>query len=147
MYNSQKQNSKVRNYPLPNYSFNEFMEWAINKTNFNEIFENWAKSNFEKDLVPSVDRINDYISYEFGNIRLVTWKENKEKYNVDRVLGLNNKQNKEVYKYSIDGKYIEKYFSVRAAARANDCYSSGIIFCYQGRLKQHKGFIWKIKEV
>jgi len=39
----------------------------------------WIENDCIKDLVPSVNRLDDYINYSLDNIELVTWKENNDK--------------------------------------------------------------------
>lgn len=79
IYNNQKLSCKKRNHEPPNYSLEEFREWFFDQENFNKIYDSWVISGFSKELVPSVDRLDDSKSYSFDNIRLVTWKENYNK--------------------------------------------------------------------
>jgi hypothetical protein len=76
MYYNQKKNAKARNYALPNYSMVELREWVYSQPNFNELYDNWVKSGFDKNLSPSCDRLDDYKPYSFDNLQIVTWKQN-----------------------------------------------------------------------
>ncbi len=54
---------------------------------------------------------------------------------------------KSVLQYSLDGKFIARYNGVREACRLNGFRSnSGISQCCNGKLKSHKGFVWKYDE-
>lgn len=77
-YGRMKRDNKLKfNSDLP-FSKEEFLLW-VNKTDILEMLEKYKQSNFKKDLHPSIDRIDDYVGYNFDNIQLVTWKENNEK--------------------------------------------------------------------
>lgn len=43
---------------------------------FKKLFDDYVNSNFEKMLNPSIDRIDDFKSYVFDNMQLITWEEN-----------------------------------------------------------------------
>ena len=45
-------------------SYDEFSTWCY-ENNFEKLFNNWVASNYDKNLKPSVDRIDDYGVYEF----------------------------------------------------------------------------------
>lgn len=79
MYSNQKLHSKYRNHPMPEYSKKEFKEWVINNISFNVLYKNWVESDYDVELVPSVDRLDDNIHYKFNNIQIVTWKDNRNK--------------------------------------------------------------------
>jgi hypothetical protein len=62
-----------------NYSLDELKEWCLENKNFNQIFQTWQDSNFNLNLMPSIDRINHLDDYNLDNICACTWKENYEK--------------------------------------------------------------------
>lgn len=47
-----------------------------------------------------------------------------------------------VYKYSLDGVFIEKYNSVKEAAEKNGCFPQNISRCCKGRRNTCKGYKW-----
>lgn len=56
------------------FSKDEFILW-INikyKDKFDVLFANYVKSECDKYLNPSIDRIDDYKSYTFENMQLIT---------------------------------------------------------------------------
>ncbi|WP_201353857.1 hypothetical protein [Hydrogenimonas urashimensis] len=118
IYKTQKSNSKQRKMPLPQYSKKEFTEWLY-RNGFRELYDNWVKHGYKKDLKPSVDRIDDFKPYSFDNIRLVTWKENREHQINDIVngKGTSGKICKPVLCLNGDRKLIKKYVSFRSAVR------------------------------
>lgn len=76
-YSSQEANSKRRNHPPPDYSLEEFKEWAFSNPIFETLYDNWVKSGYQTDLRPSPDRLDNDEPYTFENLRLVTWRENR----------------------------------------------------------------------
>ena len=59
----------------------EFEAWAIEQQykEFTQQFASWVKSEYATDERPSTDRIDDTKGYSLQNLRIVSWKENKEK--------------------------------------------------------------------
>ena len=84
MIQTQKTSSKRRNHPMPEYTRKELEEWINADTAFNILYSNWVLNNYDKNLKPSCDRINDLDHYHFGNIQVITWAENNEKGRVSK---------------------------------------------------------------
>jgi hypothetical protein len=93
-YSSIRFKSKRRGEDYPNFSKKELINWLLK----NGIENKWIlyiESGYDKNLKPSIDRINDYGIYEFSNMQLLTWRENLikgvngEKHNKNCI----NKQN------------------------------------------------------
>ena len=144
IYATQKQSSKRRNHELPSYTKKEFSEWMYKQENFNKIYEEWKYKDYKKDLVPSVDRIDDYKGYSLDNIKLVTFRENYKKSHEDRKKGINNKQSKIVLQYDLKGNFIKEWYSISEAER-NGFNRGAISRCCKNFLKKHRGYIWKYK--
>lgn len=111
MYNSQVYCSKQRGMNME-MTREEFFAWVMYQPNFNTLFQEWEKSKWSKNLRPSVDRIDDYDTYNVFNIRLTTWEDNHRKAADFRKLGINGKAN---HRVKINGV---EYPSKNAAARA-----------------------------
>lgn len=62
------------NLPILNKEY--FYEWSLSNNNFNELFDKWESSNYERKICPSIDRINSTRGYEIDNIRWITFSEN-----------------------------------------------------------------------
>ena len=61
----------------------EFIDWCYEKNNlkrFQKIHSKWAKSNYDRKLCPSIDRINEDGSYTLNNIQWITVSKNISKY-------------------------------------------------------------------
>lgn len=116
-YNKQVYNSKIRNHPKPSYSKEEFIVWANNQPNIHDLFAAWKSSNYSKNLIPSIDRINSLLPYTLSNIQLVTWKDNNTNNNIEQSLGINSHNSKQIATYNSTGILISTYTSVAHAAR------------------------------
>lgn len=134
------------------FSKDDFIMWIENEHSieFDKLFSEWIESGFLKNKVPSVDRIDDYQSYIFENMQILTWEENNLK---GRDSEKNKTQMREmtklilskpVLKFNIkNNDVIERFDSVREAGRQLNIDSSTISKCCRGEIKSYKGFGWK----
>lgn len=143
IYKNQKQNSIFRGYQPPKYTVEELISWCSINESFNTIYDNWVASNYDNNLAPSLDRISDYGIYEFSNIQVVTWKENRDKSHKDRKEGRNTKNSKAVIQYDRQGNKLNEYFSINEASRQLNIGTSNIINNCVGKRKSAGGFIWQ----
>ena len=124
IYEGQIYSSKKRGHDKPKYSKKDFIDWCLTQEIFHKLYDAWCSSGYKKDLVPSVDRINDYEGYCFQNIQIMTWGDNRSKAHKDMREGRNNKQSRAVSQYTLEGVWITDYHSINEAARAvggSDC--------------------------
>jgi len=142
MYAQQCARSKRRNHNLPSYTLKELTAWILNKDIFHILFDEWEKSNHNKDLSPSIDRIDDSIGYSFSNIRIVTWAENNTKGNYDRRNGNNNKASSNVIQMDFFCNIIAYHYSIASAARETGINRGSINKCCLVKQKQAGGFYW-----
>ena len=117
LYYAQTRNSKARGHKLQEYTKEEFVEWCIADSIFEELYLKWVDSGYDKYLRPSVDRKDDYLPYTFSNIQLMTWRDNDRKGALDRRNGKNNKISKKVFKLDASGNDIAEFNSISEAAR------------------------------
>lgn len=146
MYYSQRHSCKKRNHKMPEYNREEFQNWVLNHHLFEELYNNWVESGYDKKLRPSIDRLDDYKSYTFDNIRLCTWHENNLKHYIDVKKGINNKTNKSVLQYDLDGNYINEYHSISYAARITKIRNADIQRACSGIYKQAGGYAWEYSD-
>jgi len=146
LYNSQKASSKRRGYSLPSYTREELYDWMISAKKFHELFDDWIKNNYNVEYAPSVDRLDSYNPYTMGNIRITTWKENRDQYYSDVKCGIDNRKSRAVLQFSKDNVFINEFHSVIEASRRTNVSDANIgIVCSKGRLKTAGGFKWKWK--
>ena len=144
IYSHQKDCCKQRGHPLPTYSKAELKEWVFSQDNFDELYNAWVESGCNRDLNPSVDRIDDYKSYSFDNIQLLTFKENREKSCLDRKKGRHTTSKMRVIEqYTKEGKLVSTYHSQCEAARQSGLNQGNIGSCCRGERNQAGGYIWR----
>lgn len=129
----------------------ELEQWILNYKYdmFMELFKQWKENDYEKDLVPSIDRIDCMKPYTFDNMQIVTWKINREKfYNEEMNKYSKNCEQmvkhtrKKVNKYNLDGDFIKEYRSISEASRENNISVACICECCQGKRKTAGRFRW-----
>ncbi len=148
VYNDQVALSKKRGYEAPKYTREELREWLLNQKLFHKLHKEWAESNYDRWLAPSIDRLDDYKTYSFDNIQLMTWKENDRKGKDDMFNGINNKRSKSVIQYDSNMNFIKEYHSLTQAERETGCFHSNITKCCNNHPAYPRcgGFKWKYKE-
>lgn len=53
----------------------QLIKWYYDN-NYKEMYQRYFDSNFDVQLKPTIDRIDEYGIYEFSNMQLLTWREN-----------------------------------------------------------------------
>lgn len=77
LYHKLKQRNKV--------DFNlKFLHEFANCKKFDRLFKEWEESGYNKQFIPSLDRINNKIHYIENNIQWLTWAENRYKAIMER---------------------------------------------------------------
>ena len=146
IYTNQVTHSRERGHLLPIYTLSELKEWFSLQENFDDLYNNWVLSGYSKNIKPSCDRLDDYKSYSFSNIRLVTWQINHEKGISDRMSGANKKQLKAVNQISLSGLFLSSYYSAAKASRSTGIIVSSITKCCRGVQQTAGGFMWRYPE-
>jgi hypothetical protein len=148
LYYDQCRNSKQRGHNNPKYDKVELFEWITSQSNFETIYNDWVKSNYESDLRPSCDRLDNSIGYSFDNIELITWKENKLRANLDVIdckIMLNQTK---VYQYSTSGRFIKLHNSIADACRKDESLDQrNITACCQGKIPTAYGYKWSYTDL
>ena len=144
-WSTQVNSSKARGHQPPAYTRRELYEWALGQ-GLLDLVEMWKLSGYQKDLTPSVDRLDDSKGYTFDNIRLVTWRENNEKMYTTRKSGERiTRQNRKVQQLDLDGNLVAEYPSVAAASRVTGIQRTNInANCSGYKTYEHVGgCLWK----
>ena len=145
IYATQIRGSKQRGHNPPTYTKQELIDWVLSQPNFKELYDNWVKSGYKKDLIPSVDRPDDYKGYSFNNIQLMTWKENNEKHYNDKKNGINTKNCKSVIQYDLNMNFIKEFKSIKIASRELNINDTNISLVCKNKRNTSGGFIWRYK--
>lgn len=146
-YHIQRKSSKARKHPMPDYTLEEFKKWAFAQPAFDELYHNWVDSNYDINLRPSADRLDDYKPYSLTNLQLITFRENRlagvrsekahEAYEI-----VNSLQGLKLYQYSLDGALIASYKSSYVASSVTGIDSSSITKCCRAEQRTAGGFKW-----
>lgn len=101
VYSSVRYKSKRRGDDYPKFTKEQLIEWLI-INGLNQLWINYLESGKDKNLKPSIDRIDPYKGYEFDNMQLITWRENHLK-------GVRSNKHKKSYQYRENGKPVSLY--------------------------------------
>jgi len=143
MYRNQKTNALKRGHNPPSYTYEEFKLWVLGQKNYAGIWRNYERSGYKRNLAPSIDRLDDYQSYAFGNIRLITCEENIRQYSEDQDSGANQKRSTPVIRTNLKTRE-EKWFATQGyAGRQSDTHQANIHKCLSGERKTAGGYEWR----
>lgn len=135
IYNSQRINSKIRGHGLLPYNKYELIDWVLKQPQAWTVYERWKLSNYDINLTPSIDRIEDDLGYSFDNIRIITWEDNraKEWIRKEKPIILVHKKTKGEFKFN----------SIKEACEKFDLNSGAISNVLRGDSKSTGGFYIK----
>ena len=146
IYDSQKSSSKRRLHNMPNYTNEELYKWIIGQDNFQDLYDKWVLSGYDKMQVPSVDRKDDKKPYTIDNIQLTDWITNKSKLHTDLISGKYICKHKKVLQYNKNMNLINEFFSLSEAHRLTGALISKISLVCNLKRKSHLGFIWRFSD-
>ncbi|MEA3279657.1 MAG: hypothetical protein U9Q38_03525 [Thermodesulfobacteriota bacterium] len=146
IWSTQRRNCRERGHEYPTYSKEELGEWVVSHPEWERLYTNWVESGYDKQEKPSVDRLDDYTSYSMNNIRLVSYKDNREAYYKHSMDGTTTKALEAVVKINKEtGEEMSRYFSIAEANRQHGKKqnNSDIVAVLNGRQKSCWGFKWE----
>lgn len=134
IYRQQKAASQRRGHPAPAYTLEGLTKSMLASPKFLQLYKDWVASGYQKDKSPSVDRINDHLPYQKGNLQLMTFAENRTKGHDSCRDGVFDTV-RAVDMLSLDGVYIRSFISLSDAAR----HFKGIPGNIVGAITQRRG--------
>ncbi len=143
IYKSQVRHSRLRGHSQPGYTKKQLSNWMY-KNGFDVLYQEWVDSGYAKLKKPSVDRIDDFKPYSFGNIQLITWACNKEHQKNDMICGIgtSGRHCKSIRQINKNGVVVAIYYSQSEAERQTGIGSNNISACCLGKQKYAGGFSW-----
>lgn len=120
------------------YSLKEFHDRFLNDKRYIRLHDEWVKSNYKKQLIPSFDRTNRKMGYSFDNITVMTWTENRYKQRME----MTTIYAREVGKYLGD-QLIGVYKSVSDAVEKTGVRQGNLSTCLSGRRRTVSGYSWR----
>jgi hypothetical protein len=140
-YHAQKKRVKERGLPPVGYTFSEFEQRYSGDKKFLRVYDEWVKSNYQKDKKPSFDRINRKKTYTLDNITCMTWAENRYKQRMEAKIC----KIKRVCAVK-DNEIVSVYFSVSDAARKLGGSQSLISRSLSHKNLSYLGYQWYSEE-
>ena len=134
IHKSMVQRSKKRGHALPDFSREALQVWLDKQPSFERLYEEWVIGGYESDKKPSVDRIDKYKTYTFGNMQLISWGANNRK-------GYREKERK-VYQYTLEGKLLRGFESVNEALQYLGKKTGHISAVARGERNKAFGYKW-----
>lgn len=147
IYGSQRKHSKKRGHPMPDYTKQQLTEWLLSQSLFHKLFNEWAKSGYDRLLIPSCDRKKNALPYTLGNIKLMTWKQNDDNGKIDMRYGglLTGKPRRAVICINISTKERKEFVTVMEAERQTGTPHQNISRCCQDKIQTAGGYYWMYK--
>lgn len=139
IYANQIRSSKRRNHPKPTYTKAWLQNFILTQPHFEKLYRIWVNSNYARNTVPSIDRLDDNAPYSENNIQLLSWEQNNEK---GKTCYLEGKLGKKVTQYSLDERPIKDYPNMSSAAKAVGCTIGEISRVCYGKRNTCRGYKW-----
>ena len=138
MYSGICKRSKAKGWTVP-FTKSDFDVWLLFQATYISLFDNWVKSGYSKEMVPSIDRIDSTSPYTLANMQLMTWQSNNAKGRKEE----RNSYKRAIAKLSEDGEILETFISIKDAAAHVNGYSTAIRNACLGTYPIAFGFKWK----
>ena len=123
-------------FHIMEFTRKEFIDKFLNDKKFNRLFYEWEKSNYKKQLVPSLDRIDNKKNYSFDNIHFMTWSENRFKQSA-----LDGKRGRKPAVLQIlNGKIIKRFPSQRMTVKLLNISQGNLSSVLNNRRKHINGY-------
>jgi len=147
-WHHQVKHSITRGHTPPQYTKEELADWMLNHPSWNRLYSDFVDSGYERDVRPSVDRLNNNYGYSFDNIRLVTFRENYMTYLSDKKTGIETSDCKAIVKLTKQGDFVAEYFSVAEALRQHGKKpkNARISAVLTGNRKYYLSHVWIYKK-
>lgn len=146
IYGDQRNSSKKRNHPMPDYSKEELIDWMFSHNIFHVLYDEWVSSGFKRMLIPSCDRKDDYKPYSIGNLQITTWSKNEQRGHDDVRNGINNKRSRSVVGVHKITSEVVEFYSMAEAQRKTGISNGNISMCCNNRLKSSGGYKWEFSK-
>lgn len=116
-----------------NIDINTFYKLFINNEQYLNLYKKWQDSGFQYKLSPSIDRIDNNLPYQLGNLQFITHSENCIK----------DQEKTAIKCYDKNGNYIQTFVSQGEAERKLKLQQANIWKVLNGQRKHTMGYIFK----
>lgn len=145
VYQNQKQSSKRRGHPIPNYTLDELIKWLKLQPNLTTLWAGYQASGHHRNFAPSLDRLDDTKPYTLNNLQLITAHENNKKAGLhirEGKLNHGKTRARKVQQINLDGTVINVFQSSHEAGEMTGFGPGNIRSCAIGALKTAYGYRW-----
>lgn len=137
MYSKQLERSRIRGFPMPDYSLKWLHDTFLTDIKFKRLYAEWVKSGYDKWKKPTIDRINRLKPYAKDNIQLLSWADNRAKENNER-----KSRKGRVIQYK-DGVEVARYASQKQLIKQTGFTQGLVSEVLNGKRKQYKGYTFR----
>jgi hypothetical protein len=116
------------------FTSDQLLAWCINQEVFHKIYWDYLDAGFDKNLKPSIDRLDVFRGYTFDNIQITTYKDNRDKGDKEKLI----LWGRPIIKLDMNGVEIERYSSIKQAVDKTGLRQSLISAVISGK-RNHTG--------
>jgi hypothetical protein len=131
--------SRKNGFPEPDFDCKYLHQRFLSDKKYLRIYGDWIISGFQKNMKPSIDRINNKKPYTKDNIQILSWAENRFKQSMER------RSRKGEVCQILNGKIITTFRSQRDACNKLNLGQSMLSMALTGKTKTAYGYEWKYK--
>ena len=121
------------------FSLQELHDRFLQDDKFDRIFQEWVKKWYQKQFIPSIDRINCKKWYTMSNIQILSWAENRFKQIMER------RVRKWPVLQMMWDDIIKRYASQREALKITGLSQSNMSTVLNWKRKTCGGYWWKFE--
>ena len=125
------------------FSLSEFHLRFLNDNKFKRLFNEWVNSRYNKQLKPSLDRIDSLLGYTTRNTKMLTWAENRYKQSA-----MDGKRGRKPAVYQMLGdKVIKRFKSQRHVVKELGVSQSNLSAVLNGKRNYVSGYSFKYEVI
>jgi hypothetical protein len=129
--------SKMKSRKEVDFDLEYLHEFAKCKK-FDRLYNEWVKSNYNKQFKPTIDRISHKLPYTKSNIQWLTWAENRYKQRME----VNIIRARPIGQYLGD-TLVKEFKSVSDAVKKTGVSQGNLSSCLSGKRKTTAGYAWR----
>jgi hypothetical protein len=118
------------------FNSDDLLNWCRGNHEFQNIYFNWVKSGFIKNLKPSVDRKNPLMGYTFDNIQITTYLFNRTKGDSEKLI----LWGRPIIQYDLQGRIVNRFASIKEGAKYLNLHRCLISAVLAGQRNHTGGF-------
>jgi len=119
------------------YSLKELHDRYITDKKMIRLHKEWVNSGYNKQMKPSLDRIDCFKHYSLENLNLMTWAENRYKQRME----FKRIRARKVYQI-LNNKVVNTYKSVSDVVRKTGVHQGNLSSCLNGNRNYVSGYKW-----